>query len=340
MELRGFLLSGWARTPLALKQACRLGAVAVLALGFLPSRAAAQACPGPVSGTYTLTGNITATTGDTSPCITVAQSGTTVNLSGYTIDVSALGNGAVAIETGTTSNTTIVGNGGTIVTNYQSGNSSAIDSTGGSNITITGVKIENEPNGSPCAQLRTDTNYGNGITLQTVTGATISSNTISCYQYGVSVQNSAIPNKGTGSISGNTLTYNNYDMNSTGNTIYSAGLVLGNSSGWSVTNNSISFNGSDDVNATCVSQTPNIVTCAPALQVITNSNGNSIQNNTVNNNYGVGIYAGPTTSHNVFSGNTATNNLVDVWDDSPSHSNHWHHNTCVKTGGNLSSHAC
>jgi hypothetical protein len=184
MGLRALVRSGWSRAPRALKQAGYLGAVALFALGFLSSRAAAQGCPGNITTNLTLTGNIAATAGGQNPCIVIGASGLTVNLAGYTIDVSALGDSGVAISNGTNSNTTIVGNGATIITDYttsSAANTAAIESTGGTNLTITGVTLENEPGGSLCGKTRTDENWGNGISLDAVSGATISGNSATCF---------------------------------------------------------------------------------------------------------------------------------------------------------------
>lgn len=346
MGLRRFALSGRMFTPQILKQACCLCAALLFAVAIFPGRAAAQqACPGEITANFTLTQDVTALAGGQNPCIIVGADNLTVNLGNYTINVSNLGDTGVAIATGTTSNTTIVGNGGQIVTDYAdsgAAGTSAIEASGGTNLTITGVKLVNEPNGSPCTQGRTDENWGAGVTIDTVTGATVSGNTVSCFQTAISVQNSAIPRQGNGSISGNTLTDNIYDMNTAQQSgVYSAGLVLSNSSGWSVTGNTIEYNGSDDKNATCVSSPPSEISCSFGLQVLNNSNGNSIQSNTVNSNYVGGIYTGPTTSKNTIAGNTAlVNGIYDLYDDAPAHSNSWHHNTCNTVGGSLSAHTC
>lgn len=347
MGLRRFAQLYWTFPLFSPRLACRLGVMLLLAIGFLPGRAAAQtgACPGVITANFTLSQNITAASGGQNPCIILGADNLTVNLGAYTIDVSNLGDSGVAISTGTTSNTTIVGNGGKIVTAYTDSGAvgtSAIEATGGTNLTITGVKVVNEPGGAPCTQGRTDENWGTGIKLDTVTGATVSGNSVSCFQTGISVQNSAIPRQGTGSISGNTLLYNIYDMNAAQQSgVYSAGLVLSNSSGWSVSGNTIEYNGSDDKNATCVSSPPAEISCSFGLQILLNSNNNSIQSNTVNSNYVGGIYTDPTTSKNTISGNTAqVNGIYDLYDDAPAHSNSWHHNTCNTVGGSLSSHTC
>jgi hypothetical protein len=355
MGLRGLLLSGWASMPGALKQACRLGAVALLAVGFLPSRAAAQnTCPGSISANTTLTPNspgslIKPASGQTTPCITVTTDGVTVNLNGDIIDLTSLGDNAVAIDTGTTSNTTIAGNGGIIDTEYSSGTAtSAIKSSGGTNLTISGVTVNNEVNGNPCNESYLDTNWGTGISLTGVTGATITGITVSCYQVGISVQDSAIASHGGGSISGNSLYWNIYDQASGQNN--SAGIVLSNSSGWTVSNNTIEYNGSADANGSCVPGSTTTLSCAFGLQVINGSYNNSISNNgNVSDNYGGGIYTGPATSKNTIAGNTALSNgsavtplsdAFDLYDAAPAHSNHWHHNSCAKVGGSVPSNAC
>jgi parallel beta-helix repeat protein len=342
--------SGRFSAPKALKRAFRLAAIAALTLSFAPSRAAAQTpgCPqGPLTSNLTLTADITATTADTTPCITIGADNVTLNLGGHTINITALGDTGVAISTGTTNNTTIIGNNGTIKTEYSSAlaaNTGAIESTGGTNLSISGVTLQNLPGGNPCLTVGTDpdTNWGMGISANGVTGATIGSNTISCYAFGIYIQSSAIPSGAPGSISGNNLSFNAYYM-AGGPEIYSAGLVLSNSSGWSVSGNTIQDNGSPSPNGICTSPTSGtgVNTCAFGLQIINGSTSNTISSNTVDSNFVGGIYAGPDTSGNTFSLNTAlTNALWDVWDDAPSHANSWHRNTCGSAGGTLNSHMC
>ena len=130
-------------------------------------------------------------------------------------------------------------------------------------------------------------------------------------------------------------------MQVTQNETYSAGLVLSNSSGWSVSGNTITLNGSTDPNANCVSSPPSLITCAFGLQVINASSSNSISSNIVNSNFVGGIYTGPDTSGNVVSGNTAEGNgLFDIFDDAPKGSNKWRKNTCMTSGGSLGNHVC
>jgi parallel beta-helix repeat protein len=343
MGLRNILLSGGNNAPKALKRACRLGALAALVLGFAPGRAAAQ-CPGNITANYSLSGNLTATTADPNPCITVGADNVTVNLAGFTLNVSAQGDAAVAIETGISNNATIVGGGGTIITAYSSGAATAaIDSKGGSNVTVTGVTLANEPGATLCStNARTNTNWGTGISLNAVTGGNLSANIVSCYQTGISVQNSSIPRRGTGTISGNDLEGNTFDMFGSGQGgVYSAGLVLTNSSGWTVDGNTIDYNGSEDTNQGCTSNGTTVISCAFGLQIINGSSSNSITNNTVNTNFIGGIYTGPATSKNSIIGNTATNNgLYDLYDDSPGHGNAWRKNTCYTAGGSVSPQKC
>lgn len=342
-------LARWARAPRILRRAGLLAAVALFSLCLFPSRAAAQtpACPGTVNGDYILSGNIVATSADTSPCITVTGDGHTINLAGYTIDITNLNGGAgVAIETGTTNNTTIVGNGGQIVTAYTStAVGTAIDSQGGTNLSISGITFSNDSATNPCtSQSRTNLNYGVGITLNGVTGATVSANTLSCYQTGISVQNSVIPRRGTALVSGNNMTDETFDMaqaNQSG--VYSAGIVLSNASGWSVENNYISYSGSTDENSTCVpaSSSTSLISCSFALQIITGSSGNSITGNNVFSNFSGGIYTGPDTSKNkILSNNVVGNTGYDLFDDAPNHSNAWRKNTCSSEGGNVSPQRC
>jgi parallel beta-helix repeat protein len=335
----------------ALNRAFRLAAIAALALGFAPSRAAAQTtttttindCQAtPITTNVVLGNNIIASSGWTGPCITVGADGLTIDLSTFTLDVSQTGSPTVAIENGTHNNTTITSSGGTIITNFPYGSTaSAIDSQGGINLSITSVTLENEPGNTPCAlTFRTTTNGGTGISISSMTGASISANTVYCYQTGIFVQNSAIPRKGTGNISGNNLHDNSYDMKQGTAGVNSAGLILNNSSGWTVSGNTIDYNGSYDANSGCTyDATTNVMSCAFALQVVNSSSGNDVSNNTVNNNFGGGIYADATTSSNKFVGNTVLNNTVpDIFDEG-SH-NGWHKNVCTSAGGNLGPNAC
>jgi hypothetical protein len=355
------LQSGRFGAPKALKRAFRLAALAALVLGFAPRRAAAQtpACPGTITQNLTLTADIVANTSDTSPCITVGNNGLTINLGNYKIDVSSFGNAGVAISTGATNNTSIVATGGTIITAYTSGATSstaAIQASGGSGLTISGVNILNEWNtettlslcqnprsGAPVTPPNPVQEYGTGISLSNVTGATIGSNYVCFYQYGVYVQGSTIPSTGSGTISGNTLNWDAYNMSGSTNEIYSAGLVLDGSNGWTVNGNTIYQDGSASAGGTCVSpsSTSGLNTCSWALQVINGSSSNSLSSNDTEYNFIGGIYTGVDTSGNKITGNTSLNNFsYDMWDDAPSHANAWHHNTCSTEGGTLPAHTC
>jgi parallel beta-helix repeat protein len=366
MNLRKMIPPSRIGTPATIKRVFRLAAVAALALGLAPSRAAAQstlACPGTISSDYTLSADIVANTSDTSPCITVNGVGLTIDLAGYNIDVSALGNGAVAIQNGSSINTTIVGHGGSILTAYSSAASDttgAIEASGGSGLTVTGVNIFNQTTattntGDTAAALCASPSlggpsvakleeYGSGISLTGVTGATISGNNVCFYQYGISVQDSAIPSNSSGSISGNTLNLDMYYMyaSSASTETYSAGVVLSNSSGWTVSGNTVGYDGAISLNGTCAppTSTTGVNTCSFGLQVINSSSSNSVSSNTVEGNFVGGIYTGVDTSGNKITGNTSLGNFWDMWDDAPLHSNAWHHNTCHSEGGTLPSHTC
>jgi hypothetical protein len=349
MGSREIFLSGRIRAPEVLKRACRLGVLAALVLGFAPSRAAAQntlsGCQTiTLAGTYSLqTGGITAST---SPCLIVASDNVTINLSGQALDMTTLGDIAVAISVGdgTTSyvNTTI--SNGTISTAYTSSlaTGAAIEINGGSGLSISGVTVQNLPNsGTACAQTSNlDQNYGTGISISGVTGGTIGPNKVTCYQTGLSVANSSVAKGASGTISGNTLEWNTYYMGG-GNQVASGGLVLSNSSGWTVSNNTIEFNGSADPNGTCLTS-GTVLTCMAGLQVINGSSGNSISpNNSASSNFVVGIMTGSDTAKNSITSNTALNNgLYDLYEVGHGHGNSFRTNTCATVGGNLSLRAC
>lgn len=343
------LQSGRFSAPKALKRAFRLAAIAALALGFAPSRAAAQntltGCQQITSaGTYVLQPGFAV---NANPCFVVSVDNVEINLNGQTIDMTGYGNSGVAIQTGTTNNTTIIG-GGTIVTAYSSSSAgAAIEATGGTGLTITGVNIENGLNTNLClapsaGTASTNQEWGTGISISGVTGASISSNDVCFYQTGISVQNSNIPNRGTGSITGNELNWNTYSMVNGTSGIYSAGLVLSNSSGWTVSQNVIEYNGSMDPSSLC-SPTANVLTCSPAVQIINGSSGNTITyNDPVDDNFGPGIMTGSDTSKNSITFNTLGNNdLYDLYEDGAGHGNKFQNNTCGTVGGSLTlSRAC
>ncbi|MDE3135245.1 MAG: hypothetical protein KGL59_01610, partial [Acidobacteriota bacterium] len=301
-------------------------------------------CPGTITTNVVLGSGIIADSSlGSTPCITVGADGLTIDLSTYTLDLSGAGSAAVAIENSTHNNTTITGSGGTIITDYPSpSTTSAIDIQGGTGISINNVTLQNDPvSGAACAQFnRTTTNGGTGISINSVTGASLSGNSVYCYQYGIFVLNSTIPSKGTGSISGNYLEADSYDMLNGTSGVYSGGLVLNNSSGWTVSGNTIEFDGGYDKNSTCLyDATTGVMSCAFGLQVINSSSANNVSNNTVNSNFGGGIYADSTTSNNKFVGDTALNNAIfDIFDAGSR--NGWHKDTCLTSGGNLGSHTC
>lgn len=348
MGLRGMYAFGRNSAPAVLKRACRLAALAALALGFAPGRAAAQATmitscqASPITTSVTLQQSIVAPAGWTGPCITVGADNLTVNLGSFTIDVSAVGDTGVAVNAAAFNNTTIVS--GTVITNYTTSaadSTAAIEATGGSNLTVSGVTLENEPNASPCAMTgNTDQNYGTGISVNAVSGGTIGSNSASCFQTGIVVQNSAVPRQGTGSVSGNTLTWNTFAMQGGTSQVNSAGLILSNSSGWSVSSNLIEYAGSTDPNYAC-SVTGTVLSCAFGLQIINGSSNNDITNNTVDSNFVGGIMTGSDTAKNSVQSNTAlSNGLYDLYEVGQGHGNNFRHNTCSTVGGNLSLRAC
>ena len=332
-----------------------LGSVIVLALMFLPSTAAAQgniaACGTTIStaGTYTLTTNLTAASGS-GPCITIGVGGVTVDLTNgattYTIDVTQEGDSGVGVDAGNYVNTTIEN--GTILTDYTTSSadtSAAIEVAGGSGLTITGVHVINEPNGTECGTTqRTNSGYGTGISVSSVSGANISGNSAYCYEYGIYVQGSAIPSKGTGNIAGNDLEGDTFQMSTTSGEVYSAGLVLSASSGWTVSGNTVAYNGSwDDTSLeTCSSAIGSLITCSFGLQIVNASSGNSITSNSVYQNFIGGIYTGPDTSGNKIIGNTLSNPDYDMYDSAPVRSNTWRRNTCTSgiNGGTVPKNAC
>jgi parallel beta-helix repeat protein len=333
----------------SIKRGFRFAALAALALGFAPGRASAQATTitscqtAPLTTSVTLGQSIAAPTGWAGPCLTVGSDNVTINLATFTIDVSAAGDAGVAINAGAFNNTTINGN-GTITTNYTTSAadaSAAIEATGGSNLNVSGLTIENLPGGSPCAQINnSDQNYGTGISVNTVAGGTIGPDVVSCYQTGINVQNSSVPRQGAGSISGNTLNWNTYYMGGASSETYSGGLVLSNSSGWTVSNNQIEFTGSVSPSYDCT-PTGTVLTCAFGLQIINGSSNNSITGNTVSSNFVGGIMTGSDTAKNSIMSNTALNNgLYDLYEVGQGHGNNFRSNTCNSVGGSLTLRAC
>ena len=334
--------------PGALKRAFRLAALAALALGFAPSRAAAQATSistcqtAPLTASVTLGQSIAAPAGWAGPCLTIGADNVTVNLATFTIDVSAEGDVGVAINAGAFNNTTI--DNGTITTNYTTSaadSSAAIEATGGSILNVSGLTIENLPGGSACAQVNnSDQNQGTGISINAVAGGTIGPDVVSCYQTGINVQNSSVPRQGAGSISGNTLNWNTYYMGGATTETYSGGLVLSNSSGWTVSNNQIEFTGSVSPSYDCT-PTGTVLTCAFGLQIINGSSDNSITGNTVSSNFVGGIMTGSDTAKNSIMSNTAINNgIYDLYEVGQGHGNNFRSNTCFSVGGSLTLRAC
>jgi hypothetical protein len=343
------LLRSASSTPRVLvsQSSLALGGLLLLALALFPAPVAAQgACPGTITQNYTLSGDLTASATDSNPCITVAADNVMVNLAGHTLDVSALGNSAVAIETGVTNNTAIVGGGGKVVTAYSADSTvpaAAIDTQGGQNVTVTGVDVWNVTSsctpGNASSTNQRNLNFGTAISVSNVTGASISSNDIECYRVGITVSASNIPRGSTGDISGNILINNTYNNSAAATTVVSAGILLDSSSGWTIQNNNGSYNGSLDGSYACASEATG---CSPAIQLTGTSTGNSVLSNSVYNNLGPGIYTGPVTYRNKIQTNIATNNaLADLWDAVPPHSsNNWNKNTCGTELGSVSPQKC
>ncbi len=294
-------------------------------------------CPGTITNNLVLQGDLTATASDTNPCIVVGADNLTINLNGHTLDVSALGDSAVAIDTGGHSGTTIVGNGGSIITAYaSSAAASAIHASGGSATTITGVIMTNAPATCPTSGNQQANGFGTAIRIENASGASVTANQITCYLVGIAVVNSVVPRRGTGLLSGNILT-NNTNPSLLG----AAGIVLQASSGWSVQNNQITFSGSN-LPSGCKSSTGQLQDCSPALQLLQNASNNEISSgNQVRSNYGPGIYAQAGTSGNRITNNTALFNPTgDLWDDNPTRSNFWNKNTCGLEVGSVAPQKC
>ena len=206
----------------ALKRAFRLAALTALVLGFAPSRASAQTLNtcGTIgtAGSYILTSNFAVSA---NPCFIIGTNNVSLNLNAQTLDMTAFSDAGVAINAGNYTGTSIIGNGATILTAYISGAAgAAIEASGGSGLTITGVNIFNQTTattstgytaaylcanpslgGASVAQLQ---EYGSGISLTSVTGATISANNVCFYQDGISVQDSAIASTSSGSRASST----------------------------------------------------------------------------------------------------------------------------------------
>lgn len=331
------------------KRIIRLAALAAFVVGFAPSRAAAQATSitacqtTPLSGTVNVTASITVPNTWTGPCLTVGTDNVTVDLLYNTINITALGDNGVAIDAGAFTNTTIED--GTILTAYSTSaadTTGAIEASGGTNLNINTIKLTNEPTATPCTtDSRSNTNYGIGILLDGVSGGSIGGNTVTCFQKGLLVENSSVPRKGTGSITGNTLTDDTYDMAAGGHSFNSGGLILSYSNGWTVTNNTIEYTGSYDTNYGCAPVNKTL-SCAFALQIIDASSDNSITtNNTVRNNFFGGIMTGSDTARNDITGNTVLNNTYfDIYAEGNGHGNNFRGNTCLSAGGSLRSSIC
>lgn len=325
-----------------------LGALALAATALFPATAAAQTtnCPGLTGGNLSLTQDIVAVSGDPNPCIQITTDNVTVNLGSHKIDISALGNAGVAIDTGNTTGTVIVGTSGTIVTAYTSTTSgvAAITTASSTNLVISGVNIWNTTAsctpGNASSNNQRNQNAGNGMLLNNVTGANISNNDFECYQTGMTISTSAIPRRGTGSVSGNYFINDTYDNTANGTSVASAALVVDNSSGWTIQGNTVSYSGSLDGTSGCYVLDTG---CFAAIRLTGSSNGNSVLSNTLFNNFAPGIYTGQFTSQNKIQSNTNSNNPVaDLWDDVPPHSsNNWNKNACPDgTLGSVSPQRC
>ena len=337
-----------------------LGSLLVLAFMFLPSTAAAQSTPGPVSGcetisvsgVYTLSGPIMPSG---LPCFDITADNVTLNLSNFSINAISEGNTGSVITVGANTGVTIEG--GSITTGYSSSlanANAAIEATGATNLTVTGVTIQNQDSSATvqCQLTASGTwpsgmqNHGTGIYLNNVAGGNVSANSVSCYDYGIYLQGSAVPSNGQGTITGNTVEGNTWTMTLGTQDVLSGGIVLDGSSGWTVNNNTVDYNGGpDNTTAGCNNTgTGELITCQFDLQVIHGSSGNSITLNTVELGFTGGIYAGPDVSRNSFTQNTLNAMpFAGLFSSAPNKlKNSWSKNSCgtTQSGGTVPHKAC
>jgi hypothetical protein len=334
-----------------------LGSLTLLALVFLPGTAAAQtavtcgstlATPNTV---YTLSGTISGTSGT---CLTITASNVTLNLSGYSIDMTGAGSTAVAISVAASATNATIEN-GTIDMDYPSttstvGGPAAIEASGASGLSINDMTISNGSTASPCnpsaGAQNTSEYYGTGISLTNVAGASIGTNTVSCFQYGIYVLDSTVPSNVTGLISGNTVQGNTWYMTIGSQKVLSGGIVIDGSNGWTVQGNFLYYNGGpDNITGGCGNTgTGQLITCQFSLQVINGSSGNTVTLNQVQHGFTGGIYAGPDVSNNSFTGNTLVSfPLYGLFSSAPRKlKNSWSGNSCTVApiGGTVSHKAC
>jgi hypothetical protein len=283
-------------------------------LGKMPD---AFAGPNPITTCRTITSNSTLAANIVaaqSPCIVFGADNIALFMDGHTIDMTAVGLGAVAIETVGHTNVRVEGP-GTVLTEETFPCSPAVDPppvvppgsitvSGGSNVRVRDVSVQNVgPMGTP---LNVATRCGTGIVLNATPGALLLDNLVDSYARGIWVVNSSNISGGGASLIGhNTLT-----NNSSGVDAPSFGLALDGTSDWVVVHNIATANGG-----------PTHIEAGITMTTIlgaSGSNENQIVGNTTDMNVGSGIEVSFGSTGNKIVNNHATGNnqtLADLADD-------------------------
>jgi parallel beta-helix repeat protein len=244
-------------------------------------------CPGVITQDTTLTDDIVAQPGGPTECIRLGADGITLNLNGKTVDIRPLHMSGRAIAIFDVSNVTVVGP-GTVETMYDNTVLSprAVRVRGSSNVSIRSIRVLNlDAAGQPQPPNR---RVGRGIDLEEITGANVVGNEVAYYGRGIYLLNSS-PVASFDSVSANFAHDNTIEI------ARSFGIGLLGSSGWKVTGNRTTRNGSR-------------ANGEAGIELQTGSNDNTVSGNRANRNLGPGITLDSGASGNTIEGNVALHN--------------------------------
>jgi len=266
-----------------------LGLLALVVVGarFSAPAHAATGCPGVITQNTALTDDVVAVPGGPTECIRFGVGGITLDLNGHTVDIRPLHMTGRAVAVDGVSDVTVEGP-GTFITTYDNATLSprAFRIRNSSNLTISDVHVLNlDANGNPEPIGK---RVGRGMDLEMITGARVTGNEFAYFGRGIYLLDSnGLP--GWDMIASNSTHDNAIDV------ARSFGIGLFGSSGWKITRNKVTRNGSR-------------ANVQAGIQLQTGSNDNTVTRNHANRNLGGGISADSDTSGNVIEGNVALHN--------------------------------
>jgi len=317
--------------------------------GLLGKTPVAFAGPNPIGACRTITTNSTlaaniVATPTQNPCIVFGADNIALFMDDHTIDMRAVGLGAVAIETAGHTNVRVEGP-GTVLTQETIPCAALVDPavppgsitvSGGSNVRIRDVSVQNV--GPMGASLMVATRCGTGIVVNGTPGALLLDNLVDSYARGVWVVNSSNVAGGGASLIGHNIITNN----SASLDLPSFGLALDGTSDWVVVHNIAVGNGGRTQFEAGITMT--------TIVGASGSNENQIVGNSADMNVGSGIEVFAGSIGNKIVENHATGNspaFADLADDNnggifvPPGSNTWmFNNVCGSERGDIPPGVC